>query len=84
MLEEPEDRAPFELFPQDRVIPLYEVLETVNRVCQFSDTFEAARLDHQRQRPASNLFLAGIIGLDGRPLISLHSIGVVRKSAIFE
>ncbi len=63
VLEEPEDRAPVELFPQDWVIPLYEVLETVNRVCQFSDTFEAARLDHQRERPASNLFLADIIGL---------------------
>ena len=45
------------------VIPLYEVLETVNRVCHFSDTFEAARLDHGRERPVANLFLAGVIGL---------------------
>ena len=63
VLDESEDTAPVDLFPQDRVIPLYEVLETVNRVCHFSDTFEAARLDHGRERPVANLFLAGIIGL---------------------
>ncbi|GAB4038314.1 Tn3 family transposase [Spirosoma gilvum] len=63
VLDESDEKAPVDLFPQDRVIPLYEVLETVNRVCQFSNTFEAARLDHQRERPVANLFLAGIIGL---------------------
>lgn len=63
VLDESAETAPIDLFPQDRVIPLYEVLETVNRVCGFSQAFEAARSDHQRERPATHLFLAGIIGL---------------------
>ena len=63
VLDELDDMAPVDLFPQDRVIPLYEVLETINRVCRFSDAFEAARPEHGRERPMANLFLAGIIGL---------------------
>jgi TnpA family transposase len=63
VLDESEDAAVVDLFPQDRVVPLYEILETVNRVSGFSDVFEAARPDHQRKRPAANLFLAGVIGL---------------------
>lgn len=63
VLDEATDPAPVDLFPHDRVIPLFEVLETVNRVCGFVDAFESARPEPQRQRPATNLFLAGIIGL---------------------
>ncbi|HAK79204.1 MAG TPA: Tn3 family transposase [Runella sp.] len=60
--ELPED-SPVDLFPQDRVIPLYEVLETVNRISRFTETFQSARTDTERDRPPANLFLAGVIGM---------------------
>ena len=57
------EAADIDVFPQDRIISLFEVLETVNRSCGFLDCFQAARQRHGPQQPLPALFFAGIISL---------------------
>lgn len=63
VLPDDDSTAPIDLYPQDRYVSLYEILDTVNRSCHFLDVFQAARPEHQRQAPANELFFAGIIGM---------------------
>lgn len=62
LLQEAQE-APLDLFPQDRVVPLYEVLQTIQQSCGFLEAFEPARRDYRPPRPAAPLFMAGIIGM---------------------
>ena len=57
------EAADIDLFPQDRIVSLFEVLETVNRSCGFVDCFQATRHRHGPQLPKSVLVLAGIMSL---------------------
>ena len=57
------EAADIDIFPQDRIISLFEVLETVNRSCGFLDCFQAARQRHGPQQPLPALFFAGVISL---------------------
>ena len=57
------EAADIDVFPQDRIVSLFEVLETVNRSCGFVDCFQATRQGHGPQRPSSILVLAGIMSL---------------------
>jgi TnpA family transposase len=50
------------LFPKDRIIPIFEVLSTVNNITNFIDCFEHYNIKYIRNRPTSNIFLAGITG----------------------
>ncbi len=61
-LPEPET-ADIDVFPQDRIVSLFEVLETVNRSCGFVDSFQATRNRHGPQSPQPTLVLAGIMSL---------------------
>ena len=49
-------------FPEDRYIPLLEVLSTVNRHSQFLDAFQHWQVRYAKPRPPEREFLAGIIG----------------------
>ena len=57
------ETAGIDIFPQDRIVSLFEVLETVNRSCGFVDCFQATRHRHGPQLPKSVLVLAGIMSL---------------------
>jgi TnpA family transposase len=51
-----------DLFPKNRVIPLLEVLSTVNKISQFTDCFEYWQHKHAREKPDNKVFFAGITG----------------------
>ena len=61
-LPEPET-ADIDVFPQDRIVSLYEILETVNRSCGFVDCFHPTRHRHGPQAPQPVFVLAGIMSL---------------------
>ena len=48
-------------FPDDRYIPLVEVLATVNRCTGFLDAFEHWQVKYAKPRPPDRAFFAGII-----------------------
>ncbi len=50
------------LFPQNRFIPLFEVLSTINKSTGFLNCFEYWQTKHNREKPPEKTFLAGIIG----------------------
>jgi TnpA family transposase len=50
------------LFPQNRFIPLFEVLSTISKTTGFLDCFEYWQTKYNRRKPAEKTFLAGIIG----------------------
>jgi TnpA family transposase len=49
-------------FPEDRYIPLLEVLSTVNRHSRFLDAFQHWQIKYAKQRPPERVLLAGIVG----------------------
>jgi len=51
-----------DFFPKNRVIPLLEVLSTVNKVARFTDCFEYWQQKHGREKPKNKVFFAGITG----------------------
>lgn len=57
----PGELTDIELFPQDRYIPLFEVLHTVNRHCDFVSCFEHWNPKHRRNPPSENIFFAGLM-----------------------
>ena len=52
-----------ELFPKDRIIPIFEVLATINKLTQFTECFEHHHVKSIRKRPSPNVFIAGVTGL---------------------
>ena len=54
--------APRHFFPEDRYIPLLEVLATVNQHSQFLDAFQHWQVRYAKPRPPERVFLGGIIG----------------------
>lgn len=50
------------LFPQNRFIPLFEVLSTISKFTDFLDCFEYWQIKYNREKPPEKTFLAGIIG----------------------
>ena len=50
------------LFPQNRLISLFEVLSTVNDVSNFTQCFEHHQKKHNRKKPSNKIFFAGLIG----------------------
>lgn len=50
------------LFPQNRFIPLFEVLTTVNKSTNFMDNFEHWQIKYNREKPPEKTFFAGIMG----------------------
>lgn len=55
---------PVSLFlPKERIIPIFEVLNTVNKLTGFADCFEHHQVKHVKKVPSPNLILAGITGL---------------------
>jgi len=51
------------LFPLDRFISLFEVLSTVNSLCNFTDSFEHWSAKSAKSRPDEPTIFAGVIGL---------------------
>ncbi len=51
-----------EFFPKNRLISLYEVLSNVNKVTNFTDSFEHWQIKHNREKPQEKIFFAGVIG----------------------
>lgn len=54
--------TPLDLFPKDRFISLFEVLSTVNKLCQFTEPLEHWQIQYNREKPPEKTFFAGIIG----------------------
>lgn len=50
------------LFPKDRIIPVIEVLSTINNLTNFSDCFEHYNIKHVRKKPVPAMLIAGITG----------------------
>jgi TnpA family transposase len=50
------------LYPQEYVIPLLEVLQTVQTATDFASVFKHAGIDHTPKRPDEKLFFAAILG----------------------
>jgi TnpA family transposase len=50
-----------DLFPRNRLVSLYEVLSTVNKVTNFTDSFEHWQIKYNRQKPHEKIFFAGAI-----------------------
>jgi TnpA family transposase len=63
-----------ELFPKDRVIPVFEVLSTIDKLSRFTDSLEHHQIKDVRKVPPSNVFYAGITGLGCN-----HGIGRISK-----
>jgi len=51
------------LFPKERIIPIFEILSTINKLSGFTDCFENHHIKYVKKRPSSNLLLAGVTGL---------------------
>ncbi len=51
-----------DIFPKNRVISLLEVLFTVNKISQFTDSFEYWQHKYGRKKPDNKIFFAGITG----------------------
>jgi len=47
------------LFPKERIIPVFEVLSTINKLTEFTDCFEHHQVKNVKKRPSPNLLLAG-------------------------
>jgi TnpA family transposase len=60
--ETTESQAPGLVFPEQRYIPLMEILSTVNHITGFLDTFEHWQVKYNRAKPPERSFLAGIMG----------------------
>jgi hypothetical protein len=52
-----------ELFPKDRVTPVFEVLSTIDKLSGFTGSLEHHQMKNVRKVPPSNVFYAGITGL---------------------
>ena len=52
-----------DLFPNNRFVPLFEILHTVNSASNYIDAFEDFRQKHHRDKPENRIYFAGIIGL---------------------
>lgn len=63
-----------EFFPKDRVIPVFEVLSTIDKLSGFTDSLEHHQIKNVRKVPPSNVFFAGITGLGCN-----HGIGRISK-----
>lgn len=50
------------LYPQEYIIPLLEVLTTVENVCGFTSVFNHHGIDYVPKRPEQKLFFAAILG----------------------
>jgi TnpA family transposase len=53
--------VPLDLFPQQRFVPIYEVLHAVNQHCRFTDCLTHWSYRHQHKRPSDQVFFAGIM-----------------------
>lgn len=51
------------LFPKERIIPIFEVLSTINKLTYFIVCFEHHQVKNVKKRPSPNLLLAGVTGL---------------------
>ncbi len=61
--DEEEQEGVWDLFPKARVIPLLEVLSTINAVTRFTDSFAHFQTKHVGKKPKEKIFFAGIMGL---------------------
>lgn len=58
---EPAPAVDIDLFPQDRFIPIYEVLHTVNQHSRFTDCLEHFTPRGSRTRPSEGTMFAGLL-----------------------
>jgi len=62
----PEEKAILEasidLFPKDHFVSLFEILSTIDGLCQFTDSLEHWQVKYNRDKPSEQTFFAGIIG----------------------
>ena len=63
-----------EFFPKDRVIPVFEVLSTIDKLSGFTGSLEHHQIKNVRKVPPSNVFFAGITGIGCN-----HGIGRISK-----
>lgn len=60
--EPPKVELPFDLFPNERFVPVYEVLHTVNTHGRFTDCLTHWNPRHRQSRPSEEVFFAGVLG----------------------
>jgi TnpA family transposase len=59
--KETSEYEPTNLFPQDRFITLFEAMQTVNQVCQFTSSLDSLKLQNNREKPEERLFFAALV-----------------------
>ena len=62
-IEKPKNDTVAELLPTDRVVSVFEVLSTVDKVAGFTDQLEHHQIKNVRNLPSPNICYAGITGL---------------------
>jgi TnpA family transposase len=50
-----------QIFPQDRLITLFEAMQTVNHVCDFTATFAPLKIQYNRELPDERSFFAALV-----------------------
>jgi len=65
-----------ELFPKNRFISLFEIMSTVNKFSNFTESFEHWKMKHNREKPDERTIFAGAIGFGCN-----HGIGKFSKIA---
>lgn len=49
------------VFPNEKIIPISEILATINKLTPYLDSFEHYQPYYRKERPNQNIFLAGIM-----------------------
>lgn len=70
--------TPIDLFPKDRFISLFEVLSTVNKLCQFTDCLEHWQIKYNREKPPERTFFAGLIGYGCN--VGVHKVAKISRN----
>lgn len=70
----PTPRPVTEFFPKDRVIPVFEVLSTLDKLSGFTGSLKHHQIKNVRKVPTFNVFFAGITGIGCN-----HGIGRISK-----
>ncbi|BDS15678.1 transposase [Aureispira anguillae] len=60
-IEKEEIKNALAIFPNEKIIPISEILATVNQITGYLDAFEHYHPHYRKQRPDENVFFAGIM-----------------------
>ena len=84
-VEKPDTAKTSTLFENYQYIPIIQVLEAINNATGFVDCFKHYTIKHNKEKPAANIFFAGILALGcniGIRKIANTSIGINESTLV--